>query len=69
MESRKIVLIKLFAGKEWRCRHRERTFGPGGEEKSGTNRESSIDRYMLLHAKQIAGEKLLNTTGNPPSTL
>ena len=62
-------LMNIFAGKEWRCRHRERTFGPGGEEKSGTNRESSIDRYMLLRAKQIAGEKLLYNTRNPPSTL
>ena len=62
-------LMNIFAGKEWRCRHRERTFGHGGEEKSGTNRESSIDKYMLLCAKQIAGEKLLYNTGNPPSTL
>ena len=27
MESRKMVLMNLFAGEEWRCRHREWTFG------------------------------------------
>ena len=28
MESRKMVLMNLFAGEEWRCRHREWTCGP-----------------------------------------
>ena len=27
MESRNIVLMSLFAGKEWRHRHREWTYG------------------------------------------
>ena len=27
MESRKIVLMNLFAGQQWRCRHREQTCG------------------------------------------
>ena len=27
MESRKIALIKLFAGKQWRHRHRVETYG------------------------------------------
>ena len=30
MESRKMVLMNLFAGKEWRHRHREWTFGHSG---------------------------------------
>ena len=30
MESRKMVLLNLFAGKEWRHRHRERTCGHSG---------------------------------------
>ena len=47
MESRKMVLMNLFAGKEWRCRYREQTCGHSGEVKSGTNRESSIDIYIL----------------------
>ena len=29
MESRKMVLINLCAGKKWRCRYREPTYGPG----------------------------------------
>ena len=29
MESRKIVLMNLFAGQQWRCRHREQTYGHG----------------------------------------
>ena len=27
MESRKMVLMNLFAGKQWRHRHREQTYG------------------------------------------
>jgi len=27
MESRKMVVMKLFAGQQWRYRHREQTFG------------------------------------------
>jgi len=30
MESKKVVLMKLFAGQQWRHRHREQTSGPGG---------------------------------------
>ena len=29
MESRKIVLMNLFGGHQWRCRHREQTYGHG----------------------------------------
>ena len=29
MESRKMVLKKLFAGQQWRNRHREQTYGQG----------------------------------------
>ena len=35
------------------------------EEKSGTNRECSINIYTLSCIKQIAGEKLLFNTGSP----
>jgi len=35
MESRKIVLMKLFAGQQWRCRLREQTYGYGQEEGEG----------------------------------
>ena len=30
MESRKMVLMELFAGKQWRHRYREQTYGVGG---------------------------------------
>ena len=29
MESRKTALMILFAGQQWRCRHREQTYGHG----------------------------------------
>ena len=29
MESRKMVLMNLFAVQQWRCRHREQTYGHG----------------------------------------
>ena len=34
MESRKMVLMNLFAGQQWRCRHREQTYecGAGGRK-------------------------------------
>ena len=30
-ESRKMVLMNLFAGQQWRNRHREQTYGHGGK--------------------------------------
>ena len=33
MESRKMVLLKLFAGQQWRHPHREQTYGNVGERK------------------------------------
>ena len=33
MESGKIVLMNLFAGQQWRHRHKEQTFGHSGERK------------------------------------
>ena len=36
-----------------------------GEGKSGMNRESSLDIYILPCVKEIAGEKLLYNTGSP----
>ena len=30
MGSRKMLLKNLFAGQQWRCRHREQTCGPNG---------------------------------------
>ena len=33
MESRKIVLMNLFAGKKWSCRHREHSGGHSRERR------------------------------------
>ena len=30
MESRKMVVMNLFAGQQWRSRHGEQTYGHGG---------------------------------------
>ena len=60
MESRKLLLMNPLAGKEWRCRRRERTCGH-----SGTNGESSTDIHALPRVQQMVGEKLLCNTGSP----
>ena len=36
MESRKIVLMNLFAGQQWKCRRREQTYGQGWGRERGT---------------------------------
>ena len=48
MESRKMVLMNLFAGQQWRNRHREWTYGHsqwgrGGGGEGEMNGESSMD--------------------------
>ena len=58
MESRKIVPMKLFAGKEWRHAHGEWTCGHSGEGEGRTNRESSVGIYTLSCVKRRASEKL-----------
>ena len=37
MESRTIVWMNLFAGQQWRYRHREQTCGHSGEAEGGEN--------------------------------
>ena len=48
MESRKKVLMNLFAGKEWKCRMDCDTVGEG---ESGTNGESSVDVCTLQYVR------------------
>ena len=50
MGSRKMVLMNLSAGQQWRHRHREQTDGHGGGE-GGTDGESSMETYTLAYAK------------------
>ena len=51
MESRKMVLMKLFVGRLWRHRHREQTYGHGmwGEEGEGKRYgESNMKTYITM---------------------
>ena len=44
MVSRKMAFIKLFEGKEWRCRYREWACGHSAGRESGMNGEiASVD--------------------------
>ena len=47
MKSGKMVLMNLFAGKEWRLRHREWPCGHSRGGREGRNGESSISMYTL----------------------
>ena len=47
MENRKMILMNLIAGQQWRCRHREYTCGQNGEGEVGTNWESSIETCIF----------------------
>ena len=54
-----MVLMNLFAGQQWRHRHREHTCGHGGGAEAGTNRENSLETYILQYIKWIASGNLL----------
>ena len=56
MESRKMILMNLFAGQQWTCRHREQTCGHGlGEGEGGITGESNMETYALPYVKWIVG--------------
>ena len=49
MESRKMVLMNLFAGQQWRNRHREQTYGHG--ERGGQGEicgENNMENYITI---------------------
>ena len=48
MESRRMVLMILFAGQHWRCRHREQTVDSGGEGKREAHWEVRIDNTAVV---------------------
>ena len=52
MESRRTILMNLFAGQPWRHRHSEQICGHGGQDKrggkGGTNGESSTETYISI---------------------
>ena len=65
MESRKMVLMNLFSGKEWRHRCRDGLVDTAREGESGTHGESSIDTYTLSCVRQTAADKLVYDTESP----
>ena len=47
-----MVLMNLFAGQQWRGRHREQSWMGGGVEgEGGTNGEGSMEIYTLSYIK------------------
>ena len=58
MEPRKMVLMNLFAGQQWRHGHREQTCehreGVGGE--GGTNGECSMETHTTMSKTDSQGE-------------
>ena len=60
-----MVLMKLFAGKEQRLRHREWTCGHSRGGMEGMNGESSNSMYTPSGVRWMAAEKLQYSTGSP----
>ena len=51
-----MILMNLFAGQQWRCKHREPTYGHGGcwallEGAGGVYLESNMETYTLPYIK------------------
>ena len=67
MESRKMGLVNLFSGQQWRNRHREQTYGHGvgvGEEGEGESMKRVTWKLTIPYGKQIANGNLLYDSGN-----
>ena len=66
METRKIVLMKLFAGQQWRLRHREQIYRHGTGEvgrRRGMHGESNME-ITLPYVQSIANGNFLYDSGN-----
>ena len=68
MESRKMVLMKLFAGQQWTHRHRKESYGHGGEGIGRKERVGCMERVTwklpLTYVKYIASGNLLYGSEN-----
>ena len=64
MESRRMVLINLCPGQQWRNRHREETYGHGESGGEGEMYGKSTWKLTLKYVKQIANRNLLYDSGN-----
>ena len=62
MESRKMVLMNLFAGQEWRCRCREWTCRHSGGKRVGWLERVALKQIQTMY--KIDSGKLLHNTGN-----
>ena len=51
MEFRKMVLMNLFAGQQWSCRHREETRGHWGKEREGQTERVTLKTHTLPYVK------------------
>ena len=64
MESRKIVLMNLFTGQQWRNRHKEYTYGHGERGGEGEMSERVTWKLTSPYIKWIANGNLLYGSGN-----
>ena len=63
MKSRKMVLMNLFSGQQWRNRHREQTYGHGerrgeGEMYGERNMETYIQFSSVQFSHSIVSDSL-----------
>ena len=59
MKSRKLVLMKLSAGQQWRHRHREQTCGHSGGREGGLT-----PAHTHYHLQKTTSEDLLGDEGS-----
>ena len=64
VESRKMVQINLFAGKEQRCIRREQMCGPRAREEGAMNWEIGINICAQPCVEWMASGNLLSDTGS-----
>ena len=64
MESRKIVVVNLFAGQQWSCRHREQTCGHGEGRREWDELREYHGNIHITICKIDRSENLLCETGS-----
>ena len=69
VESRKIVLMNLFAGQQWRCRHREQTCGNSGGRRGWDKWTEWYGNICITVCKIDSKGNLHATQGAQPSAL
>ena len=69
VESRKIVLMSLIAGQQWRDRHGGQTCRHSGEGEAGTSGESSVEAFFILCNTDRQWECCSVTQGAQPGAL